>query len=149
MAYTLGKVERDVRKWQKRLGYEHWEIIVKVDNEGHNDDDPEYEDRYFLIAKHQEHDRAILYVMPWVIGQAPVPDWVEDDISDDSFVERGIAHEIVHLIFHDLRIAAKTILEDNLSEPMQEMARKALNRYEEQAVDRVATNLVRSWPNSK
>ena len=138
---TAKQLEGLVRLWQGRLGLEAWDLEVEIArvSEGARAET-------FRSTTYQE---AHVRFAPWVIGQGERPS--EDsgtsplDFTTPERLERLVVHELLHLVTRDVR-GVIADLEGDLHRDVYAKVEERWQFAEEQAVDRLAAALVRSWP---
>lgn len=119
---TRRRIEQLVKTWQRRLKLDHWDVEVDWTK-------PPSEGAFATCWRFNQYDRANLYIDPG-FGS-----WSE------SFAERTIVHELLHLIARDLDRAIADV--ESFLAPESYMALDKRYEHEiEGVVDRLATILV-------
>ena len=139
---TEAELRRLLRAWQKRLGLDHWSLVMHVGGGELEADD------MMNVHRSPTYERAAIYVQPWLVGRGePPPDVFYVAFGKpDSYIETSLVHELLHLAFRDLRAITRSDLDGYLHRDVYDQVEKAAERAEEQAVDRLAEALVRAWP---
>ena len=136
---TLDDLQHLLGVWQVRLGLANWEIILKAD-----DGSMDIEDSYFEIYRHETAHRAHVWVKKWVIGEEEQPEDLKDELTEE-FIERGLVHELCHVIFRDHNTLVREYVPFHLGHQAWSALSHALDLAEEGAVDDLARALVANW----
>jgi hypothetical protein len=125
-------------KWIPRLGLDGWVIQVRVE-ECPDKDDAGSEG---CCHRSSQYDKATIFVPPAMLEEGE-RDRAHQDITPE-YVEQIVVHELLHCVVRDI-VFANSLMEDELSERMNETLNKVQMRTEEQVVERLASALMREW----
>lgn len=137
---TKAKVEKLTRQWAKRLGLDHWKIIVRFDAPAGKLD----EEDAAASDVADDYDLVTLYFQPW-LSSGPYPQTPQGPDWDDHQVEVTIVHELLHCALRDVKMAALAPMEEVLGKEAYEVFKVAIERTHEQTVERLAQALVEEW----
>lgn len=125
--------------WLERLGLDRWIVTLEVGG-------AEDETAYMETVRSSSYERGRIHVAPWVLGIGEVPNDVLVTNFDAEFVEAALVHELLHLHTRDMRAVVRDDLISQVHRDVYTQLEKAMERAEEQCVDRLALALVRAWP---
>jgi hypothetical protein len=131
---TKGQIEACARKWQERLNLQHWELTFDFETP------PEDDSVAAAIRTSPDYHRSELrFASSW-------PDWTaelagaaaaSDEYLPDQSLDRTIAHELVHLLLHDVDELPK-LIEDELAPAAERLYCRAHDTALERAVEEIA-----------
>lgn len=134
--------------WKSRLGMQDWVTLIKMS------DDPHVGERPVLMSvnKSRFYKQATITLHNGVFQPELLPPSIDKDIYElsgvaawERYIEAQIVHELLHCSLRDLTFASD-LVRDQVATPVAEVWDGAWSRAEEEAVDRMATALVASWP---
>ncbi len=136
---NFNELEVLLKVWKSRLGLDTWRI--KLIFGGVQD-----ETSYMEVEHSIYYERAVINVSPWFVGQGEIPEdaLMRDAITDD-FVEASLVHELLHLHTRNIKSILKHDVKDLVNRDLYEQLMNAMERHEEQTVDRLAEALVRAF----
>lgn len=126
--------------WTKRLGLDDWRILLHVGG-------CEEKSCYMETSRSVSYERGVIYCQPWLFGDGEAPEDVMirgADLTDD-FVESSLVHELLHLHTRDVRAIVREDLDGQVHRDVYTVLNAAMERAEEQCVDRLAEALVRAF----
>lgn len=126
--------------WKKRLGLDGWRILLHVGG-------VEAEHAYMETSRSVSYERGVIYCQPWLFGDGEAPKDVMirgDDLTDD-FIESSLVHELLHLHTRDMRAVVREDLDGQVLRDVYTVLNAAMERAEEQCVDRISEALVRAF----
>lgn len=121
---TQATVERLVKKWQAKLGLDHWEIGIDWDAQCD-------QEAFMSITRMKSYDRATIEVSP---------DWGK---WSDAETEQRVVHELLHLVLREIDTIVFDHLDGHLSPAEHDIINSAYRHHSEGVVDRLATVLAR------
>lgn len=126
--------------WKRRLGLEHWLILLEI---GGAEDDTSYME----VERSTVYQRAVIHVQPWLLGEGDAPKevMIRGDQLTDRFVESSLVHELLHCSTRNMRAVVRDDLEGQVHRDVHTVLNDAMSRAEEQCVDALAEALVRAW----
>lgn len=129
---TEAKLRKYLREWQPRLGLAHWDIRLEIGvtaaEHGAQCDRSEF------------YDEAIITFSEQVLAG----NFEDHKPIDDFWYEKAIVHELLHCSMRDM-VYAPAVVNHRLRKPERKALQIAIQRAEEQLVDRLAENLVKSY----
>lgn len=125
-------VARLVRKWQKRLGLDHWSIDVEITS-----DMPDH--TYATTSRMASALRARINVNRTAF-ETPSADTV--DFPD---LERTILHELGHVLVGHLSATVENVLDDYYGGTLGRALRDRIEVEEEKMVDALSIALMENW----
>ena len=125
--------------WKARLGLSDWRIELILG--GCSD-----ETTYMEVEHSTFYERAVIHVNPWLLGQGPTPEYVlmKEALTDD-FIEVSLVHELLHMHTRNIRVVVREDLFGVVSRELHEQLKNAMERADEQMVDRLAEALVKAF----
>jgi hypothetical protein len=141
---TEKQLKTCVALWQTRLGLSLWSIEVKTG-------EVEAVHAYADCARSVSYDRATITFCGYLVtpdGQPnsdrtmAVPTTQPDR---DVWIERLVVHELLHCSLRDTQAAALDDIDGMLHRDVYSVFESSYHRAEEQAIDRLATALVKSF----
>lgn len=125
--------------WKSRLGIADWRILLILGG-------CEDETGYMEIEHSIYYERAIIHVNPWFVGQGDVPkDALMREALTDDFIESSLVHELLHLYTRNIRAVVRQDLNGVVNRDLHEQLKNAMERADEQMVDKLAEALVRAF----
>lgn len=125
--------------WQQRLGLNDWRIVMTLG--GCSD-----ETAYMEIEHSIFYERALIHVNPWLVGQMAIPsDVLMREALTDDCIEVSLVHELLHLHTRNLRAIVRQDLFGVISRELHEQLKNAMERADEQTVDRLAEALTKAF----
>jgi hypothetical protein len=119
---TRARLEKIVRRWQRDLGLETWEITIEWD-------EPAKEDCVAAVWRARDYDRATLYMAKeWQT-------WTERE------AHLNVTHELMHLVTREVEHVLD-LVDGQIHRDAYEILRQSHRHYVEQAVDRLACRFV-------
>jgi hypothetical protein len=144
--YNETQVQQLVSLWQKRLGLDHWTILVKFEISEHSNNDDDDREVFARIYTHSKYDDATLEIASWVTDSSvKPPDVLEADMLTDELTERKLVHELLHCWTRDLVDVPLEHLDGFLHRDVYNLFYDNLNRLNERFVDNLARSLVANW----
>lgn len=129
---TEKQLRKLVRRWAKRLGIGHYELVVDV---------VPFEGDALAEVKCSQYERAHIKVQPFVLRGERM-----HDVPYVNGLEQTIVHELLHIVLYPLQSPLQ-ILEETSTLPgaLHDFLDEARSRREEEVVDRLAVALVKAW----
>lgn len=125
--------------WKIRLGLSDWRIILI---KGGCED----EDAYMEVEHSIFYQRAVIHINPWFVGEGEVPkNILMRDLLTDDFIESSLVHELLHLHTRNLRSIVRNDLFGVLNRDLLEQLNRAMERADEQTVDKLAEALTKAF----
>jgi hypothetical protein len=127
--------------WMDRLGLQNWRINMHLVTE------LEEKDAYMEVHRSDAYERATIRVPRWLLDSriAPPDGVLMTDAITDEFIEVALVHELMHLYFRDLRRIISDDIYGILGREAYGILQSSADRAEEQAVDKLAESLVKSF----
>lgn len=137
---TRANVEKLTRQWAKRLGIDHWKIVVRFDAPAGKLDEEDCAASDWA----DDYELATIWYQPW-LPHGPYPKDRQGPEWDDVQVEATIVHELLHLVLRDIKMTALEPIENVLGKEAYEIYKTQVYRSHEQAIERTAQALVEEW----
>lgn len=138
MTLSIDEAQTLVDLWAKRMGLNHWTIAVRLPQ-----DRMDHDDAIFEVHRHENANRAIIYIAPWLVNGE-----FESELEEINaeFLDAAIIHELGHILFRDVVFVIKDDIEELMGQVAHELLMRTLSRTEERLVDQLAKALAREWP---
>lgn len=141
---TEDKLKALFKLWQGRLGLNLWDITIKVEPFGDDDNSV-----IMSCGQSKNYETAIIKVQPWALTEKPPSTWMGNSgIFVKHQVEKSVVHELLHCVLK--RLAHwEDLVGGQLHRDVASVVQEAHDQATEATVDALAVALVRAFGQSK